>query len=579
MTIYIEGENFMRARRFSIAINRITTLQGPNGQGKSSIALAVAKTASRDLFDTKAECASQVTTGAQMGEVTLKVDDNKIATFNLPDNTIQAHDGLHDDWSISKVAAGTLRLAEMSKKADRFALLQEFLNAEPTRDDLAAELTKIGMTEDGITRIWKQVVNPVSKKPDWVKAHKTFEDQRKAQKAIFKDVTGIQWGSDQGPKWLPDGYDRELENESEESLRGQLASLELERDAALKNEALDDATRDRYERQVEAVPEFEEKEKTAEEKRRELSVKLEAARADHAKLPKPEKKPETWPCWNCGEENAVESNKGVKPKDVSDDEMAARAEAIAKSAEEGQAISRELESIQGDLRVIRENIKAGVEAEEKLKAKSAADNKSVDVEKARNAVVKAQERLDAFKRLVKARDLNSQILQSDKLVALTAPDGLPGQKLAAAIDTLNEDLKELCDVAEWGRVKVNSKDGSVSYNGFTCSAYAPSTAEKAICNATIQAALARIKGDKLLVMDGYLEPMTNTTRSSLFWMLEAVEIPTLITRSVDEDECQDLDAYGESYWVQEGMTEPLEFNEDDAGAEEEVEAEEVLEPA
>lgn len=573
MTIYIEGENFMKARRFSIAINQITTLQGPNGHGKSSIALAAAKTASRHLFDTKAECATQVTAGAQMGEVVLRVNDDKIATFSLPDNTIQRHEGMHEDWSISKVAAGTVRLAEMTKKADRFALLQEFLNAEPTREDLAKELSLIGMTEDGIARIWKQVVNPVTKKPDWVKAHKTFEDQRKAQKAVFKDVTGIQWGSDQGPKWLPDGYDRELENESEESLRGQLASLELERDEALKNEALDDATRERYERQVEAIPEFEEKEKAAEEQRREVSAKLEAARTAHSKLPKPEKKPDTWACWNCGEENAISGDKGVKPKEVSDEEMAARAEAIAKSAEEGQTLSRELESIQGDLRVIRENIKAGVEAKEKLAAKKSADNKSIDVEKARNAVVRAQERLDAFKRLMKARELNAQILQSDKLVALTAPDGLPGQKLSSAIDTLNDELKELCEVAEWGRVKVSNKDGSVSYNGFTFSAYSPSTAEKAVCNATIQVALARINNDKMLVMDGYLEPMTDSTRSSLYWMLEAVEIPTLITRSVDEDGQLELSEYGDSYWVQDGITEEI------AHGAAPVEEAEVLEPA
>lgn len=547
-------ENYNGVARADFNAERITTIFGRNAQGKSSLADAVARCAARETFKTKPEAMQNIKAGFDQAEITLQGESGSIA-FTLPVNKIDTSGGA--SWSISKVAAG---LETPAGHGNPFELLHEYLDATPDKDDLAAELETLGILDAGVDRIWGMVLNPASKQPDWPMAHKKFEDQRKAQKGQFQEVTKITWGSKQGGTWLPDGYDRELENESEESLRGALSQRELALEEAVRNEALGEAEREKLIIRADAVQDFKAKLEAVVKEIEQADADLIAIREEADTLPKPDAAETTWPCWNCGKHNAVEGGKGVEPKAIDKKEAEAREKAIEAKREDYRQVKANRDSMIADKRVIEENIAAGEAAKEKLAA--APDGGGVDVEKARNEVERARQRLTAFTTCMRARKLHSDILQSDKLVSLTAPDGLPGKKLGAAIANLNKDLKKLSEVAEWGTVKVSGADGTVSYDGKIYSRRKPSTSEKFRTEVTLQVALANIKGDSMVIVDA-IDVLDGAGRSGLYWLLDDAGLDALVTCTVsDKDEAPHLEHFGPSYWIEGGELSPLEIAEE-----------------
>lgn len=223
----LEISNFRGISKAELDISNTVLIAGPNGSGKTSIAMALAAASSGKAAPwdgiTAKDSRNLLRIGAKRGHATLRQGD-LFKTINYPGGSATGE----LDSAVSSVAAGIISPADMKPK-DLSSLLYSLLKAEPTQEDLASD---IGV--DMSAQLW-----PIITSEGWDAAYSRARERGTKAKGQWEGVTGENYGSSKAANWQPEGAENynlsmTLEQLEDQIKKGNAYIDKIKADATLK---------------------------------------------------------------------------------------------------------------------------------------------------------------------------------------------------------------------------------------------------------------------------------------------------------------------------------------------------------
>jgi hypothetical protein len=533
--------------------NPIALVAGPNAAGKTSLAQAIAAALTGDALPvegmTKGTAGLFVRAGTGIGRVEI-ASDQGTASITWPAAQI-VREGKAPE--ASEYAAGLSSVVTMAPR-DRARVLSEYLRADPTFEDLQAELADQGWPDETIAAVWKLI-----EQQGWDKAHALRKDRGAELKGRWRQITGLNYGSRIAANWRPDLADPSL---NEPELMAAVARAQADHDAAVSAAAV---SRTERERLTDEADQFDARSGDALKAERTVAERAEAlhvAQQGRIALPPVEQAP-TMPCPHCGAAIVVNRVNLVelrleKPVAVPPSEVDVKQRRMAIGDAEGKLayatdalnMARRAEA---DARAAVERSRA---AKERIANWPAATETGTDIEAAKLALSRAEKRLSEFRMKGEADDINEKIESNEIVLDLLAGDGLRARKLNKVRAVFVEkQLRALTDEAGWKRVDIDA-DMALRYDGRPYGML--SSSEQYRVAAVLQLAMACLDGSDAVIVDG-ADILDAPARSGLFAMLDASGVSALVAMTLSRrDQVPDLEAagLGQSYWLAGGVLEP-----------------------
>ncbi len=534
----INIENFGGCKSAVMNVDQISLLVGRNADGKSSVCDAVAAALAGGpgpLGITKADAGQVVRAGSDVARVTVA---GKLGTIKatFPDCSFTP-DG-EQSPTASVYATGRQSVLDM-KETDKAAALQQYLKTLPTAQDLAAALKRFKIDADTMKSVWQRIDDK-----GWDAALNHYKEQGAALKGQWKQATGHpgNYGSDIASKWLPKGWEQDLEGVSLETLVDETAREKEMLESLLKYEAVN-------EKEISDLQEvylgLDQAQKDHAEHVKLLATrKQEVVDADKAlgSLRRPEKEQTTVPCPHCDKPLVIANGKVEKPrvKALDADEIAKMQAALDAATE---TLSKARQAVNWEQSAIAESqqrMKAAEAADVKLKEIAAREKEAPtgdQVERQRKAVERAESRHQAAVKKRSADAINDSIVRNQFVIDVLKPEGLRAEKLTNALKEFNEKtLQPLCEAArygdmKWGDVEIQNDLKIV----FANRAKRLSKSEKFRLRVTLQVAFALIDDSDMLVIDE-ADILDANGRSGLISMLQIYQIPALVAMTVSKDD-------------------------------------------
>ncbi|WP_288077095.1 ATP-binding protein [Pseudomonas sp.] len=550
-------ENFRGIRRGDFQIKGLTLIGADNYAGKSSLAQAVgAALTGRPLplkGMTKAMAGLLVRSGATKAFVEVATDDNEsVVRINWPKAEVSTEGPTPP--TATEWAAGLISLAHMDPQ-ERSVALTDFLQAVPSKADLAAELKKAEISEKATEQLWAMITEF-----GWEESERKARDKGKDYKFQWKNITGENWGSKKGESYVPADWDYELDKEGTnlEQLQADVDNYKSELESAIAASAVDFAE---YSRLQELADTEGERHQALDE----VAGRLKAAReaedlANQAVTdnPMPTALPTTVDCPHCAMAVIIRGGKLFKVEDTLSPEKFAEMQTAHMDARNAAATARELsQTIGAEHGAAQSKLTEAKDAQAKVHALDEAaeaegDKTEVDVEGARASLAAAEARLGSFKKKHDADRIHAAIEKNQLVVDILAPSGLRLNVLYAAV-------RKFCD--EWVKPLIKASgfpsvaiDRELSLTLGDRVYLMLSEAEKYIVRVVLQTAMAMKLGDKVMVIDA-ADILMRTGRNSLVKMLIKSGIDTLLFMSLASvSELPDLakSGKGNSYWIEDG---------------------------
>ncbi len=549
-------ENFRGIRRGDFQIKGLTLIGADNYAGKSSLAQAVgAALTGRPLplkGMTKAMAGLLVRSGATKAFVEVATDDNEsVVRINWPKAEVSTEGPLPP--TATEWAVGLISLAHMDPE-ERSQALTEFLQATPSKADLAEALKKAEISEKATEQLWSMITEF-----GWEESERKARDKGKEYKFQWKNITGENWGSKKGESYLPAEWDYELDKDgtSIEGLEGEVTNLKSELESAIAASAVDFAEYSR-------LQEVAEKETELHNALDEIAGRLKLAReaedtANQAVTdnPMPTALPTTVACPHCEAAVIVRGGQLFKPDDTLSPEQFTAMQTAHMDARNVAAKARELsQTIGSEHGAAQAKLQEAKDAQAKLfeldDAAEGDDKDEVDIEGARTNLAAAELRLASFKRKHDADRIHASIEKNQLVVDILAPSGLRLNVLYAAVRTFcDEWVKPLIKASGFPSVSI---DRELSLTLGDRVYLMLSEAEKYIVRVVLQVAMSMKLGDTVMVIDA-ADILMRSGRNSLVKMLGKSGIDTLLFMSLGAlADLPDLGKTGKgnSYWIEDG---------------------------
>jgi len=545
-------ENYRGVERAEIDVSGLALVAGANASGKTSIAQAVAAALVGVPIPLtglrKSDAGMLVRSGAAQGRVAVRGDsgeavvtwpDAKVVTEGRPPNA-------------SAIAAGLESVATM-RREDRAKALAPYLDAEPTKDDLAAALPDL--SQEHLDKLWDAIsIN------GWDGAHGQARDKGVNLKGRWEQVTGERYGSKKAATWLPADWDEALEATSEQTLQDSIAQEREFLEAAIAAHAVDDEKRREMEAMAARIPEIAKQVRKLDLAQQEVKARIYEARNELQAMPEAAA-PETQPCPHCGKDLVVDGGKiALPPKDLpTPAEIETRQAAVDAKRKEIGALEDEHTKALAAWKDAERDLAAATKAKAELENAPEPEGEPQDVEECRERVRRAEARLRAFLAKREADRIHAAIEANQQVIDVLAPAGLRARKLAEAVRRFNaEALAPLCRAAGWGAVALDDAL-EPTYAGRPYPLL--SASEQYRVRATLQVAMARLDRSDVVVLDA-ADILDKQGRNGLLWMLIATGVPALVGMTIADPEKTpppDLAASGRgaTYWIESGVADPL----------------------
>ena len=176
--------------------------------------------------------------------------------------------------------------------------------------------------------------------------------------------------------------------------------------------------------------------------------------------------------------------------------------------------------------------------------------------RARNAVRKAETRLQSFNRYNEALRVHRNILENQAIINVLEPEGIRRRSLEKGLADFNGRLECLCHLAGWSDVCVDG-DMSVNYAGrpfVICS-----ESEKFRTVVTLQIAIAEYDGSAAVVIDA-ADILDNRGRAGLLKLLSHMSycsfVGMMASKPTATPSLKKL-KIGRKYWVEAGNCEEV----------------------
>jgi hypothetical protein len=554
-SIGFEVRDYRGCERASLVCNPIALLAGRNGQGKTSIAQALAAVLAGKPIPlpgvTKAAAGKLVRTGAKAAFVTAN-SAGGTARIDWPACMVRASGPAPP--AASDYAAGVENIVAASP-SERARVLGSYLHSQPDRVDLSAAMADLGFRAEAIDAIWQLV-----EESGWDAAHSARRDRGVELKARWREVTGAVYGSRVGASWRPDLADDEA---NENDLIAAVVRAKHAHETAIGAAAVSTAERERLATAAGKLDAATDALRGAEERADALAAQLDQATLARAALPDATGRAGL-PCPHCGafvlieQVNLVERRLVTAPAaTMAPADLKKVRLAVAEADGTINRLKAALVTADQAVETARHELQNSAEAANYLNALPPATSAPGEAETAKAALDRAEDKLTGWRKKREADDLHRRIASNEAVLDLLAPDGLRARKLARVLDLFNATLRGRSEAAGWGVVSVEADGMALVYDG---RAYALlSTSEQYRVRAVLQIVMAEMDGSAMVVIDA-ADVLDAPTRSGLFALLGAAGLPALVAMTLSRrEQVPDLApaGLGASYWIEAGIVEAL----------------------
>lgn len=574
----IEVRNYRGIERARIVVSPIALLAGANYQGKTSLCQATAATLSGHPVPflkpstgkgnpwsgtvAKADAGVLVRTGADRGSCTIKKDDENqaatvwpqadLATKGTPPHASVFASGLMTEHNVWQLFA-------LNDK-QRASFFSDLLKAEPAYEEFSDALGEHDISTESIDKLWEAIETN-----GWEAVHNSMVTHGTKLKGQWEGATGDNYGSKKGAQWIPDGWQDNLNEASEDGLNAILVSAKEILEGVVGKMAVGNEERARLEKESHYDgPTLKAAEKA-----------YQAAKKHHEKMiaardALPTVDAGTGPfmlCPHCEKpvlllQNSITSGvteytlavaaKQELPKDEKNKRRLDIADADGKVRNAEGSLSK----AGRELGRAKAGLEKAKDAAKTLEGLAGGEFDEEEIDKARQSVTEAVNRLDMFRAYNKARALHDSVKRNQQIIDTLSPTGLRKKVLTGALTDFNGYLNDLTKLAGWNARVELDENLQLRYGGRAFIFISDS--EKYRVRATLQVAIAKLDKSDMIVLDG-ADILGKQGRNGLMKLLVGAKIPALVSMTIDSaDLMPDLPAaMGVSYWVENGLVRPL----------------------
>lgn len=573
-------QNYRGLASASLDVSRICLLAAQNEGGKTSASQALAAALTGDPIPIngvkKTQAGMLVRSGTAAGSVTLTTDAGK-TEIQWPSAKVKTEGTAP---FASHFATGLQSIVNLDDK-ERVKILTEYLKASPTKDDLEKQLANLKISKDHLAKLWELI-----EQQGWDNAATQVKEKGARLKGQWQQAAGEQYGSKKADSWIPEGYSEALMGQSEDKLAAIVTDARDALEAAIAADAVDYSRRADLEDIAAKLPE------------RKIAAVAAAAATDDPALPRqleecnefvksitdnrdelkkqlsqlpPAEQNKGIPCPDCGSLlTPLFGNRLVKSATVSDEELEARANAIAdvqkkidsannaaaKHMEAAAQIKKSIADETAALQVkISETTRMVKESEAAVKelAKPLPQKAEKSIDECRTTLATAETALKAFRAKTEADRLHIAIGQNADLLTKLSPEGIRGDVLIRALKGFNELIAPICKAAGWRPVTLEA-DFMPCFGGTMYLLLSESA--KFRVRVILQMGMALLDKSQALVVDA-ADILDKTGRNGLFKAIKAVNLPCLVTMTIDGKELVpnlEKAGIGKSYWINSDAT-------------------------
>lgn len=519
---HIQAENFLGIRRADVALNKpVMLFCGSNYAGKSSLqeAVRMALTGEAVRVEMKKEYGALITEGAKSGyaEVSMSTATGLESAVILLPSGKPNHSNGYTIPSALPYVLDAQRFSSLDDKARR-TFLFGLMGIRITPETVAARLLALGLDKAKIDR-----VTPLLR-AGFEAACKDAKEKATEAKGAWRALTGETYGSVKAPSWkaphaavdaaaLTAAQQRVASVDQQVAdINQNLGALQAEMKAHATRQARIDALGEpagKVDRVTAKLAADEKDLQGWEDRVQEMEAKAAGAAPVH---------PLTCPHCKGHVELAGDELKAYSaPDGVRDEEAAAALPALLRSRDLLRSAvandRRDLDAAKAAAAELKALTEGGQPAAPKQSDMDDAATQLADLKTRRAAAVADMDKLqaaerankEAVKKTADAAGHHADVAAWDALAAALAPDGIPGQMLAEALNPINARLTQSALDAEWLRVGINA-DMSISclVPGGEERPYALlSESERWRVDAMVAEAISHQSGLKLLVLDRF----------------------------------------------------------------------------
>lgn len=529
---HITAQNYLGARAVDLAISTpVTLIAGKNGAGKSSLQEAIRHALGGDFVRVAKinQFGALVSDGADAGFATVTTDAGECSIV-LPSGKGVHHS--HPALPFVLDAGRFARLTENERRQFLFGLFGLAPDGPAVTDALKARACEPAKIEQ---------VRPLLR-AGFGAAQKEAKDMATKSKGKWESITGDNYGKNKSANWKAS---KPEETYTREQIKiGEDLVAESEAGIAEANQKLGELraakkARADAEARVEDLKAKAARLPSARAKLAHDQAQLDEWSPRLAELPPPAgEKPRTWACPCCG---VILEHRHADGALVEHQPTAAADPDIEiKRQQWTDAVALYTRSVANDQRDIAAAEAAAAslkEAEAILANTSPGYTESAEMQlaghqadkKARMATLAQMFEANRLAQLAdentkKAAAAHADVLAWLAIAEALAPDGIPAEMLASALDPINERLTDAAGMAEWSPVTIN-RDMDILAAGRPYALLSES--EKWRADAMIGAAIAELSGLRLLVLDRF-DVLDAQGREDLIYWLDAMGAEGLV---------------------------------------------------
>lgn len=550
-------ENFRGIQAAHITVSPLALLAGNNGAGKSSIALAVAATASSTAVPfagvAKKDAGEMVRAGAKKGMATLTTPDGS-STVEWKPRGEANHLSSGTPPQASTIAVGLVDPLAL-KPGELLGVMIKALKADVTQADLARACDAKGLAEGTAGKVW-----PVVEKQGWDAAEKQARESGARLKGQWQEVAGEKYGEDKAATWVPaTGWEPAMATTDIEKLRAALLTAQQALDGVAVGAATDEAERARLTDLAATVPALTEALAAAEGAATEAQTAFDAAEKTLADTPNPSAEPTKVECPDCQAKLVIDAAAPgglAKP-----DKKALTGEPLKKARLAWAGASGDVQNKKTKLSMARQevaNARARLDTAEGAVTKLAAmpaptvadPAQEAKLAAARAAVDTARGKVVAKEAQLRAATLHKQVADNQAIIDLLAESGLRKEKLGTLLESFASMYLHPTS-ATLGIQPVSVTPDMAVVCGVTPYRML-SRSEQYRVRACLQLCIARADGSQIVVLDDAEVLVSGPDRGKLLQAVIANGIPAVVAMAYkNQDGLPDLVASGQgtTYWV------------------------------
>ncbi len=551
MTIKVHINNFRRIERAFIEIAPVAFVVGENENGKSSLALATALTATSTPLPksiTKSNANLLVNKKAESAIATID-NEGAISQVTWPRAEF-SQKGAGKPLYTTDYAVGLKSIFDLTR-SDKASYFVNLLNATPTKQDLLSALPR-SVSNEEIDEMWFQI-----EETGFEEIHANAKKKESELTGAWKQITSEQrWNMSKAKDWRPHDWEFDLERAEKAKLEQELEKLESDYKEALASDAISENEKKEIEINKSLIPELERRINDLKEVINEKYGYIEELEEELLEIR--ESDGNCCPCPSCGTQllikrHELEIAEEDLPNLANEEDIEKINSRVKLSKAEIKEYERELSEAEFTLKNYKQS---------QLKLENEAKSDAVDIESVTSSYKNAKKRLENFNKVNDAISIVDKVMRQKEIVKVLSQDGVRKDRLDEKIVEFNRDiLSPLCEL--YGSEQVYLDNNLDIYRGKFHYSMLSRSAKFAV-RTIIQIAIAKMDKSELLIIDDVDEINAKESRSCLFNLIVKSGIPTLVLMAKrPEEHAPDLEAngLGKTYLMKDGNIEP--FNEEE----------------